>query len=69
MSNLTIWEPYSAGFAGTLTSLVLRDGRTFTITKNFPHVEKGQPFMIGVLGQQIKIVPVVMPMYWVGMKR
>jgi hypothetical protein len=61
---MLLWEPYTAGFTGTLTSLVIRDGRTFTITKNFPHVVKGQPFMIGVDGNTVRILPVLMPPYW-----
>ena len=63
-------EPYTAAFTGVLSSVMTKGGMTFTITKNRPHVVKGQAFMLEIEPEKnaIRFLPVLVPYYWVGMK-
>ncbi len=68
---MTIWEPFIAGFTGTLTTFVTHSGYKFTLDNGAPKVVKGQPFMVqfDTEKNQIRMVPVQMPSPLLGMTR
>ena len=65
------WEPYTAGFTGTLKSFITRAGRQFTLDGSGPRVVQGQPFMVQIDDEtgKVRFVQVHMPRLWEGRRR
>ena len=65
---MLIWEPYVAGFTGTLTTLVTLSGKQFTISHHCPRVVKGEPFMLQFDTEKegVRMVRVALPPDWIG---
>ncbi len=60
---MIIQEPYTAGFTGTLKTIVNSRGLKFTLDGDGPHVVQGQPFVLQIddVKGQIRLIPVHLP--------
>ena len=62
---MIIYEPFTASFTGSLTSICLASGKSISFKHPYVRVEKGQPFMLKITEQgSVTMLPVLVPEYW-----
>lgn len=42
------YEPFQAGFTGTLTTFKAQDGKVYSLARPFARIERGQRFMLAI---------------------
>jgi hypothetical protein len=57
------FEPFTAGFSGTLISFKAKDGMTYTLRKPYMKITKGQHFMLQINRQTLecRLIAIVAP--------